>query len=76
MGYDFPRSLFSWLSYNQYPVYTAFPIPKDNILVMTPAWAKLEKLLYTWVIPSILLLTGIVLLTRRKKIMDGKLSGK
>jgi ABC-2 type transport system permease protein len=67
MGYDFPRSLFSWLSYNQYPVYTAFPIPKDNILVMTPAWAKLEKLLYTWVIPSILLLTGIVLLTRRKR---------
>ncbi|MGE9313059.1 Gldg family protein [Niabella sp. CJ426] len=67
IGYDFPRSLFSWLSYNHYPVYTPFPIPKDNILLMTPAWAKLEKLLYTWVIPSILLLMGIVLLTRRKR---------
>ncbi|MGN7786540.1 Gldg family protein [Niabella sp. 22666] len=66
-GRDFIRSVFSWLNYNQYPIYTAFPMPQDNILTMTPAWAKLEKVLYIWIIPSLLLLLGIALLTRRKR---------
>jgi ABC-2 type transport system permease protein len=61
------RSVFSWLNYNQYPLYLNFPVAKDNWMTMTPGWAKLEKLLYIWVVPSLILLAGIVLLIRRKR---------
>ncbi|MCD2425682.1 Gldg family protein [Niabella pedocola] len=61
------RGIFSWLDYNRNPAYTLFPFPRDNWLLMTPSWVKLERLTYVWVIPSLLLLLGIVLLVRRKR---------
>ncbi|MBO9633957.1 MAG: Gldg family protein [Chitinophagaceae bacterium] len=61
------RAIFSWLNYNRYPAYTLFPFPEDNWLKMTPSWVKLERLLYIWIIPSLLILLGIIILVRRKR---------
>ncbi|NML23636.1 ABC transporter permease subunit [Pseudoflavitalea sp. G-6-1-2] len=66
-GFTLVRSVFSWLNYNEYPLFLNFPLAKDNWMTMTPGWAKLEKLLYVWVIPSLILLLGMVLLIRRKR---------
>ncbi|NML21163.1 ABC transporter permease subunit [Pseudoflavitalea sp. G-6-1-2] len=64
---DRVRAIFSWLNYNRYPAYTLFPFPEDNWLKMTPSWVKLERLIYVWVVPSLLMLLGIILLVRRKR---------
>ncbi|QEC40539.1 Gldg family protein [Pseudobacter ginsenosidimutans] len=66
-GFTMIRSVFYWLSDNRYPVYLTFPVAQDNWLTMTPGWTRLEKLLYIFVIPSLILLLGIILLIRRKR---------
>ncbi|MGN6417850.1 MAG: Gldg family protein [Pseudobacter sp.] len=65
--HDRVRAIFSWLNYNRYPAYTMFPFPEDNWLKMTPSWVKLEKLIYVWIIPSLLILLGSIVLVRRKR---------
>ncbi|QEC45212.1 Gldg family protein [Pseudobacter ginsenosidimutans] len=64
---DRVRAIFSWLNYNRYPAYTLFPFAEDNWLKMTPSWVKLERLIYLWIMPSLLMLLGIVILVRRKR---------
>ncbi len=61
------RALYSWLNYNQFPVYTPVPPARDNIVVLHPGWAAGQKIVYVWLLPGILLVTGIVLLVRRKR---------
>ncbi|NML19227.1 ABC transporter permease subunit [Pseudoflavitalea sp. G-6-1-2] len=65
--YEQVRGIFSWLNYNRYPTYTIFPFPEDNWLNMTPSWVKLERLIYVWIVPSLLILFGIIILIRRKR---------
>lgn len=61
------RSLYSWLNYNQFPVYITFPPARDNIVVLQPGWAAGQKIVYIWVLPGILMVTGIILLVRRQR---------
>jgi ABC-2 type transport system permease protein len=64
---DLVRSVYSWLVYNQFPVYTR-PLPaKDNIIILGPRRAAIQKIIYVWILPGVLLLIATMLLIRRKK---------
>ncbi|MBN9384928.1 MAG: Gldg family protein [Chitinophagaceae bacterium] len=59
--------LYSWLNGGRFPVYPHIP-HVDNIDVsIGPRWASMEKIIYVWVAPGILLVLGTVYLTRRKR---------
>ncbi len=62
------RAVYSWMADNAYPVY-AFPYvwPKDNLFLIKPRTAKIFHIVSVWILPSILLITAIVVLVRRKR---------
>lgn len=61
------ETLYSWLSYNQFPVYGTIPFPKDNKILLGPGRALVQKIGYIWIMPGIMLLLGTVLLIRRSR---------
>jgi ABC-2 type transport system permease protein len=64
---DMVRSVYSWLVYNRFPVYTSAPAARDNIITLGPGRAAFQKIMYVWVLPGVLLIMGTVLLVRRKR---------
>lgn len=60
-------AFYSWLLYNQYPVYTNYPLAPDLFLKISSTKAKLLKGLYVYIGSGVLLLAAIMLLTRRKR---------
>jgi len=61
------RSYYSWMDYNQFPIYTPRPTPKDDLFTISPEGANMLKIVYVWVLPGIVLLLGTILLIRRKR---------
>jgi ABC-2 type transport system permease protein len=61
------RSVYSWLVYNRYPVYTRALAAKDNIIILGSRRAAFQNIIYAWVLPGVLLIIATVLLVRRKK---------
>lgn len=64
---DLSRSIYSWLVNNRYPVYTRYPDAKDNTVLVKPARARVQKLLFIWILPALVMVTGALLLIRRKR---------
>jgi ABC-2 type transport system permease protein len=64
---DLTRAAYSWLVYNEFPIYTPIPYAKDNKIILSPARAAEQKIIYVWVLPGLIMLTGTVLLIRRKR---------
>ncbi len=64
---DNVRSFYSWLNYNEAPYYTPIPYAKDNFPSLSSKRAGIYNIVYVWVLPPILLLTGMIILTRRKR---------
>ena len=65
-GY-FGRALYSWLNNNEYPIYGPVPPLEDDVLLTTPTAASRYKIVFTWIIPAILVLLGTTILVRRKR---------
>ncbi len=63
----FGTGIFSWFTYNQFPVDTRHVEMKDNRLTITVGGLKKLKIIYMGILPGILLLTGMVFLLRRKR---------
>lgn len=61
------RPLYSWLTYNKFPAYTPYPRAKDNEVILTPAGASVQKIVFVWVLPALVLVIGAVTLIRRKR---------
>ena len=59
--------LYSWLVNNEYPVYEKWIKVKDNKLTIGKNPARVLRYIYLYGIPGFLLLTGTVLLIRRKR---------
>ncbi|WP_346320566.1 Gldg family protein [Chitinophaga sp. YIM B06452] len=59
--------IYSWLCYNEFPVYTPAPVPKDNRLLTSVGNARIQRTLFCWVFPGLLLLSGSILLVRRQR---------
>jgi ABC-2 type transport system permease protein len=59
--------VYSWLDYGDYPKYTPRPLPKDTSFNITGPEAKVVKFIFVWLIPGLLILSGTILLIRRKR---------
>jgi ABC-2 type transport system permease protein len=67
-GGDFmTRASFSWMNYNSFPIYAPRPDPKDDLLSISKTPAATMKIIYTWILPALLLILATVLLIRRKR---------
>jgi len=66
-GSLFVRAFFSWMDYSEFPVYTPRPDPRDNLFTVTGKGAYAVLIVYLWVLPALILLTGTLLLIRRKR---------
>lgn len=58
---------YSWLSYDQFPVYLPRPRARDILLTIGAKTANVQKISLTWILPALLLLAGIIVLIRRKR---------
>ena len=61
------RSYYSYLNYNEYPIYINPTFATDTHVVLSPQRAYAEKIIYVWGIPALLMLAGTILLIRRKR---------
>lgn len=61
------RAIFSWLSDNEFPIYTPRPELPDNRVNITAPVAASLRIGYIWVLPGLILLIGTILLIRRKR---------
>lgn len=61
------RAVYSWLVYNRFPVYTMPPPAKDNMYLITRSKVAVQKVIFIWVLPGLLLVAATVLLIRRKR---------
>ncbi|WP_158643910.1 Gldg family protein [Pseudobacter ginsenosidimutans] len=66
-GVTINRAVFSWMSGNEYPVYTPFTDPDDNLVLISSGKVSVLKVIYVWVLPLLMLVAGTVILIRRKR---------
>lgn len=64
---DIALAPYSWLDFKENPVFTNLPYAKDNRVLLSPAKAVREKIVYVWVLPGLLMITGAIILIRRKR---------
>jgi len=62
----FLMPVYSWLTYNEFPISMTRISPKDLLLRVGATNAYVQKIVYIWVLPAIILLSGTILLIRRK----------
>ncbi|RZS69368.1 Gldg family protein [Pseudobacter ginsenosidimutans] len=61
------RGIYCWLDHQEYPVYGPRPIPKDNVIKITPNTASALKVSFVWILPAAVALLGSIILIRRKR---------
>jgi gliding motility-associated transport system permease protein/gliding motility-associatede transport system auxiliary component len=61
------RAFYSWLNDGAFPIYTPKTDPKDNKLTVTAKGVKTMKVVFVWILPTLTLLFGSILLIRRKR---------
>lgn len=66
-NFSFNTALFSWLSYGKFPIDTSRPKPKDRRVNVSTAQVEMLKIVLVWIVPTLLLIVGSVLLIRRKR---------
>lgn len=66
-GYTIGVGVYSWLLYNEYPVYIDYFIKKDVFLTIGRSTANLIWKIYVYGIPGLLLLSGLIILIRRSR---------
>jgi ABC-2 type transport system permease protein len=66
-NFSFITALFGWFTYGVFPIDTSRPRPKDDSLRITEADMGWLKVIYLGILPGLLLLTGAILLIRRKR---------
>ncbi|WP_158643911.1 Gldg family protein [Pseudobacter ginsenosidimutans] len=59
--------LYSWTTYGNFPVYLPYAEAPDKMLTITGTTAKVLSIVYTYILPAIVLLAGSILLIRRKR---------
>lgn len=63
----FLGAIYSWLNDGEYPIHIPVYKPKDTLVTLSRNGAAVQKIVYVWVLPAILLLLGTILLIRRKR---------
>ena len=67
MNHLFIEGVHSWLTYNHFPVYLTYKDNEDVLLTISENTAYILKITFIWILPGVLLLTGTILLIRRKR---------
>jgi ABC-type uncharacterized transport system. len=60
-------SLFRWVSGGTFPIETSRPEPRDKKVDTTLDKLKVQRTLFLWAAPAVMLLVGVVVLVRRKR---------
>jgi ABC-2 type transport system permease protein len=63
----FSTALFRWMSGGEFPIDTKRPDARDKKVNTTLEKLKVQRTVYLWVVPAIMLLVGAVMLIRRKR---------
>jgi ABC-2 type transport system permease protein len=66
-NFVFNTSLFSWLSYGEFPIDASRPDPKDKRVTVTSDGVDRLKIFYIWILPALLVAFAAILLIRRKR---------
>lgn len=66
-NFVFSTGLFSWLSYNRFPIVSAREAAIDTKVFVNKEQVKVLRLVFVWALPGILLVLGSLLLIRRKR---------
>ncbi|WEK36487.1 MAG: Gldg family protein [Candidatus Pseudobacter hemicellulosilyticus] len=61
------NACYSWLLYNDYPVYQTVRIPQDIFLSIGRKTGKMLYTLYVYILPALVLTVGMILLIRRNR---------
>lgn len=60
-------AFYSWILYNEYPVYYYYPLTTDTYLTAGEGTVKKIRWVYLYVIPILLLVLSVIVLVRRKR---------
>lgn len=63
----FNTALFSWLNYGEYPIDATRPDAKDKRVTVSTDDVGRLKIIYTWIVPAMLIALGSIILIRRKR---------
>lgn len=66
-GNNHGLSFYSWLLYNQYPVYAHKPNDLDRKFTIDNSFAKIIQYVFLYLMPLVLFISSIILLIRRKR---------
>ncbi|MHA4811417.1 Gldg family protein [Flavitalea flava] len=60
-------ALYNWMDYGRFPVYTPRPDFIDVLLTISPETAGVQRIIFVYLLPALVLILGTVLLIRRKR---------
>lgn len=60
-------AFYSWLDLNRFPIYAPETKPIDVMLTISDNGGKAQTIFFVWILPSLVLALGIVILIRRKR---------
>jgi ABC-2 type transport system permease protein len=66
-NFVFGTSLFSWLSYNTFPIDASRPDARDKRVKVTMEQVDAMRTVFLWIIPAVIAVFAAVLLIRRKR---------
>jgi ABC-2 type transport system permease protein len=66
-NFYFNTALFSWLDNGEFPIDASRPKDKDNHIKISSEALSAWSVIFTWIVPGIVLLMAVVLLIRRKR---------
>lgn len=66
-NFSYLTPTYSWITNNQYPVYTPKKADEDIMLTIGERVGYYQKIISIWILPALFLLSGTLLLIRRKR---------
>ena len=66
-NYDYLLALYSHITGNEFPILMFRPAPKDILLNIGENGAQVQRIVYVWILPGLILLSATILLIRRKR---------
>jgi ABC-2 type transport system permease protein len=66
-NFIFNTALYSWLSYGEFPIDTSRPESKDKRMKVSTDQLKIQKIIFIWILPSLIAAFAAILLIRRKR---------
>jgi ABC-2 type transport system permease protein len=66
-NFSYLTPTYSWITNNLFPVYTPRKADKDVMLTIGERTGYYQKIFFVWILPALFLLSGAILLIRRKR---------